>query len=125
MQKDKIKVSVIEYKLNKPKLVRSLKLVQYQELFQHINIHTTGNNLENIHFKISDKSVRMKFEIFDYFLKYYQTFKIYPFAKYFQLIYNQTIYTQRQGYDIEINKIENLRKLNYLIIKNKLSKKIL
>ncbi len=121
LQINSIKVSILEYKLNKPKLVRSLKLAKYQELFKNINVHTTGNNLENIHFNISDKSVKMKFEVFEHFIKYYQAYKVY---QYFQLFIAKILSPENKEYNIEIESKLDLKKLNYLIIKSKLSKKL-
>lgn len=115
-----INVSVVEYKLNKPKLVRSLKLIKYQNLFKHINVHATGNNLENIHFKISDRYIKMKFELFEAFIKYYHNYQVFkPFQK-IQLFLIGLRNKANIGYDFEINSKNDIKKLNYLILKNKI-----
>jgi hypothetical protein len=120
-----IEVEVREYKLNKEKLIKWRNLKKQEIIFKKLHLvcedsdFETYINREVIVFSISQKYIYMRHEIVDSFLDYYQNFKTISFLKPIHLKVCKILYFEENGYGIEINSKEDLKKISFLILKHK------
>lgn len=125
---EKVEVSVVEYKLDKERLVRYKKIKEVNHkiseyrlgsLSDDKNLLQWSRNCEYI-IKISNEWITIDIDLILDFIAYYENYKIFRILCNIQIFVNKFIHINRVGERIKLKNKDDFKKVNSLIIKHKM-----